>query len=112
MGLTERGFTRRRSGGAHWWFGIGLVTHVTDRDPDFHISQISAPHERESEKSGHAESQGSQDGDGVALINPFAADPPTVPCPSCGQRAWWHQAGRAWVCGVCHPPPRSASEEE
>jgi len=46
------------------------------------------------------------------LVNPFAADPPTVPCPSCGQRAWWHQAGRAWVCSICHPPPRSASEEE
>jgi hypothetical protein len=30
-------------------------------------------------------------------------------CRACGQRAWWQQPSGDWVCGVCHPDPRTMS---
>jgi len=29
-------------------------------------------------------------------------------CPCCGRSAWWGKAGGEWICGVCHPVPRTA----
>ena len=60
LALGERGFDKRRSGKERWWFGIGLVTHVTDRDPRSGMKEGDSPREGETKNSGHNASHASQ----------------------------------------------------
>lgn len=41
----------------------------------------------------------------VELPELYGDEPPTVPCPVDGDRAWF-RAGSGWTCATCHPPPR------
>ena len=38
----------------------------------------------------------------LRLVDPYTADPPTVPCPTCAGTTW-HRAGAGWTCSTCHP---------
>jgi hypothetical protein len=40
------------------------------------------------------------------IFDPYAADPPTVPCPFC-RATTWGRAGSGWCCRCCHPDPRA-----
>jgi hypothetical protein len=42
----------------------------------------------------------------LRYVDPYTADPPTVPCPTCGSSTW-HRAGDGWTCSTCHPQPTS-----
>jgi hypothetical protein len=42
----------------------------------------------------------------ASRIDPYGAEMPTAPCPSCGALDW-HKAGSGWACCVCHPVPDS-----
>lgn len=33
---------------------------------------------------------------------------PEQGCATCGRRRWWQRPDSTWVCGVCHPAPRTA----
>src|SRR5262245_6746466 len=35
-------------------------------------------------------------------VDPYTANPPTVPCPTCAGTTW-HRAGAGWTCSTCHP---------
>ncbi|MDY6986956.1 MAG: phage/plasmid primase, P4 family [Thermodesulfobacteriota bacterium] len=59
MKLSERGLTRKRWGGAHYWFGIGLVTHGTDCTLSEGFSLHEADTSEKDQFEGHNGSHGS-----------------------------------------------------
>ena len=36
-------------------------------------------------------------------------EPPTALCYTCGSSEYWQRSDGGWLCGICHPNPKSVA---